>query len=484
MNSMLQCLSHCEPLRQFFVSGAYAKDLNYKNPLGTGGELAKAFADLLVEIWSGDYQVVAPKRFKQVLGQVNSQFQGFQQHDSQELLTLLADSLHEDLNRIKSKPATGPVESGGRPDEIVAKESWDTFKKRNDSKIVDEMYGLMKSHLVCNVCKKEAVKFDAYSNVSVPVPSTIMAKVKVVFVDSNLKATRCVVSVPKRAPARALADWLCSKFLISDPDDLIIAEIFHNKTAFFYHRSTIQGGLPVADSSGEGFERKNWKAILDAALIMAWQLPTKKEVEVRPKAPAWSMTQFESRWSGFFKEIDLMVAASSSPANDSMVTRCKELFSTKYSQELSGPYTVAQKRLVKGLATVKSMEVAQALAREAIRLAEVDSTLTIAIEPDLIKEAGQQQDDNVSVNGSVGDQSGTTSESTGTIKSKKSASPFRIFRPWGTLTKDSNGGSGSPLVPPRTSTPPNPSASPGPTNGPAAPVFAPPVPVIQRLAFP
>ena len=51
MNSTLQCLAHTPPLRHYFLSGAYKNDLNADNPLGTGGELAEEFANLLREMW-------------------------------------------------------------------------------------------------------------------------------------------------------------------------------------------------------------------------------------------------------------------------------------------------------------------------------------------------------------------------------------------------------------------------------------------------
>ena len=41
------------------------------------------------------------------VGRFAPQFSGYQQHDSQELLTFLLDGLHEDLNRIKKKPYIG-----------------------------------------------------------------------------------------------------------------------------------------------------------------------------------------------------------------------------------------------------------------------------------------------------------------------------------------------------------------------------------------
>lgn len=50
------------------------------------------------------------------------QFNGFQQHDSQELLAFLLDGLHEDLNRVHDKPYLELKDSECRPDVAVAQE--------------------------------------------------------------------------------------------------------------------------------------------------------------------------------------------------------------------------------------------------------------------------------------------------------------------------------------------------------------------------
>ena len=58
MNSMLQCLNAAVPLRQYFLSRKYEKDINKKNALGTGGRLAEAYGELVEEMWSGKYVYV------------------------------------------------------------------------------------------------------------------------------------------------------------------------------------------------------------------------------------------------------------------------------------------------------------------------------------------------------------------------------------------------------------------------------------------
>ena len=61
-----------------------------------------------------------------------------EQQDSVELLQVLLDGLHEDLNRIKQKIENQDIpDSAGRPDKIVSQEHWDLYKRQNNSLIVD-----------------------------------------------------------------------------------------------------------------------------------------------------------------------------------------------------------------------------------------------------------------------------------------------------------------------------------------------------------
>lgn len=164
MNSTLQCLAHTPLLREYFLSGRYVDEINGTNKLGTGGELATEFANLLNEMWLEEYNdddddhddnnnktggalgqgilassrtyspgnggtynnttnVIAPykqhhrssssssivtttcypRAFKSALGKHAPRFVGYDQHDSQELCAYVLDALHEDTNRVKKR---------------------------------------------------------------------------------------------------------------------------------------------------------------------------------------------------------------------------------------------------------------------------------------------------------------------------------------------------------------------------------------------
>ena len=95
---------------------------------------------------------MAPSSVKRAIGKFQPMFSGYSQHDSSELINYMLDGLHEDLNRVIDKPYTEAKDYDGRPDHIVAAEAWELFLKRNQSIIVDLMYGQYKSIVDCPKC--------------------------------------------------------------------------------------------------------------------------------------------------------------------------------------------------------------------------------------------------------------------------------------------------------------------------------------------
>lgn len=137
-------------------------------------------------MWTQEHSSIAPKNFKVTLGKFAPQFNGYAQHDSQELLAFLLDGLHEDLNRFASlfwinpnarvtkKPNVTVKESDNRPDDEVAAESWEDHLKRNKSIIVDLFQGQLKSTLVCPQCHHVSTTFDPFMYLSLPLPVDVV----------------------------------------------------------------------------------------------------------------------------------------------------------------------------------------------------------------------------------------------------------------------------------------------------------------------
>ena len=157
MSSVIQCLSNTRELRDFFIDGRFIADINSDNPLGFNGELAKCFYQVIRKLWSGEYESFPPRSLKSIISKRSENFGGYQQQDAHEFMSYLLDGLHEDLNRVKTKPVTAAVEGNGRPDVEVANDNWEVHKKRNDSFLVERFQGQFKSTLVCPICSKVGV---------------------------------------------------------------------------------------------------------------------------------------------------------------------------------------------------------------------------------------------------------------------------------------------------------------------------------------
>uniref|UniRef100_A0A673GPV0 Ubiquitin carboxyl-terminal hydrolase n=1 Tax=Sinocyclocheilus rhinocerous TaxID=307959 RepID=A0A673GPV0_9TELE len=230
MNSALQCLSNTPPLTEYFLRNSYLEELNFTNPLGMKGEIAEAYADVIKQMWSGRHYSVVPRVFKTKVGHFASQFLGYQQHDSQELLSFLLDGLHEDLNRVKKKEYIELRDADGRPDQEVAEEAWRNHLRRNDSVIVDTFHGLFKSTLVCPECNKVSVTFDPFCYLSVPLPVSKERVMEVFYVslDPTAKPTQYRLIVPKAGQVIDLCTAL-SQATGVPPNQMAVADVFNHR---------------------------------------------------------------------------------------------------------------------------------------------------------------------------------------------------------------------------------------------------------------
>ncbi|XP_076133204.1 ubiquitin carboxyl-terminal hydrolase 11 [Alosa pseudoharengus] len=236
MNSALQCLSNTPQLTEYFLRNAYLEELNFTNPLGMKGEIAEAYADVIKQMWTGRHYSVVPRVFKTKVGHFASQFLGYQQHDSQELLSFLLDGLHEDLNRVKNKEYIELRDADGRPDQEVAEEAWRNHRRRNDSVIVDTFHGLFKSTLVCPECHKVSVTFDPFCYLSVPLPVSKERVMEVFFVslDPGAKPVQHRVVVPK---AGKVIDLCIALSQVTDvpANQMVVADVFNHRFYKIYH---------------------------------------------------------------------------------------------------------------------------------------------------------------------------------------------------------------------------------------------------------
>ena len=172
MNSALQCLSNCYELTKYFLLDLYEDEINKDNKLGSGGEIASIYRELLDDLWNGEKSIINPGYFKKVFSLFVKKFSGYHQQDSNEFLIYLLDRIHEDLNSVSKKPYIEIKEKGeNESDEDASIRWWETHLLRENSIIVDLFHGQFKNTITCDYCNRVSVTYDSYIFLSLSIPS-------------------------------------------------------------------------------------------------------------------------------------------------------------------------------------------------------------------------------------------------------------------------------------------------------------------------
>eukprot|EP01135_Chromosphaera_perkinsii_P003283 Nk52_evm58s239 gene=Nk52_evmTU58s239 len=199
MSSIIQCLSNTTVFAVYFADGSYIHEVNEANPLGTKGEVAGDFGELIRALWKGRYKSISPRDFKGTVGRFAKQFQGTNQHDSQEFLAYLMDVLHEDLNRIAKKIYV-EEDYDNMPELKAAKLSWENHRKRNDSIVIDLFQGQFKSTICCLKCGNTSVTFSPFMYLSVPLPP-----------GNKVSVQDCISLFTRPEKVSGQNEWYCNK---------------------------------------------------------------------------------------------------------------------------------------------------------------------------------------------------------------------------------------------------------------------------------
>lgn len=250
MNSGLQCLSNTYPLTAYLLEDRHIPDINRANVLGTGGKLVEEYANLIKEIWYENSRSTSPWRFKSALSSFAHQFSGYQQHDSQELLSFLLDGLHEDLNKITRKPYIEEFKTAGLDEIQQADMFWQHHLSRNQSIIVDLMHGQYRSEVTCPKCSKVSLTFDPYLMLALPLPNKKVKSFDVMFVysDPRRSAISMQVQVDSRACIRDLRESIASNLGISS-SSISLAKLYsHSLEDFLVDEKPISGLLSTSCS--------------------------------------------------------------------------------------------------------------------------------------------------------------------------------------------------------------------------------------------
>ncbi|XP_066153397.1 ubiquitin carboxyl-terminal hydrolase 31 [Euwallacea fornicatus] len=230
INAVIQCISHTDVLAEYFVLDKYKIDLARRNKLnskkfGTRGEITEQLAMLLKALWACQYCPELSTSFKQILERHGSQYKGNQQHDAQEFLLWLLDKVHEDLNTA-SKKKYKSIKTSGRPDEVIAAETLENYRRCNNSFIQSVFQAQYRSSLSCSRCRTQSNTFDPFQCISVQLPQFHKQNiyVTVVYTSQQPRQVQIGLSLPSGASIGELRAILESDTSI-DKTNMLLTEI-------------------------------------------------------------------------------------------------------------------------------------------------------------------------------------------------------------------------------------------------------------------
>lgn len=269
------------------IEDEYRKDLNPGNPLSHDGNVAKAYANLLHQLFDENgTSSFAPRQFKQTIGRYGPAFSGYGQQDSQEFVLFLLDGLQEDLNRVQKKPY---IEKPDSTDDMVdnsaalqgfADKCWEIYKARNDSVITDLFAGMYKSTVVCPVCDKVSIIFDPFSNLTLQLPIENLWSKEIFFFPLSSRPIRVDVDIDKNASVKALKEYVGKRVGV-DANRLVMAEIYKQKFYKMFDNTSSIGECQISPSD-------------DIGIFEVESVPTSYDPDRSPKRSGYSSFAFSN----------------------------------------------------------------------------------------------------------------------------------------------------------------------------------------------
>ena len=162
MNSTIQCLSNISELSDYLINNYNYYNIN-EHPLTI------AYNNLLFKLFfnKDSNKYVNPKDFKDIIGDLNPLFQGFQAADSKDLLFFLIERLHSELNIktqfVNFRKDFNLLELEAKDENKMLQNFFIEFNTTNNSIISKHFYGIIRSKMFCDSCNITKFSFQTFN---------------------------------------------------------------------------------------------------------------------------------------------------------------------------------------------------------------------------------------------------------------------------------------------------------------------------------
>ena len=144
MNASLQCFSNVPNLRIYF--------LNNKDKLKEK-KLSSSLLTVFENLWEKkNISYFAPKKFKEVISEMNPLFKGIQANDSKDLILFILETIHNELNVINNDIIQIDNNINNLDYDSVFNNFSNNFRRNYNSIISNLFYGMYNSMMTCYSC--------------------------------------------------------------------------------------------------------------------------------------------------------------------------------------------------------------------------------------------------------------------------------------------------------------------------------------------
>ena len=170
MNAILQCFLHTPLVMKYFTSGLFKNYMKrLKEPEAT---LSSVIAGFAIEYERLKDLIEPLRKLKEVIGRYIPQFQGYDQHDAQEFLSMMIDKLTAELTIVRPDNFEKTLPSNGllygsplkNPEKIESKVS-----------VIGNLFcGELCSTVTCHHCKNCSETKEPFYYLSVPLRQRVL----------------------------------------------------------------------------------------------------------------------------------------------------------------------------------------------------------------------------------------------------------------------------------------------------------------------
>jgi ubiquitin C-terminal hydrolase len=160
MNSTIQCLSNIKFLTDYLIKHYGKFDLDTQ-------PLSIAFSSLVYDLFTTKKKYIVPNTFKNIIGTLNPLFEGMHAADVKDLIFFLLEKLHHELNKGNKTDEINIDYAQLEKDSFNENKMFENFIKdyteKNKSIISDTFYGIIRSTMKCNDCKRIKYSFQTFN---------------------------------------------------------------------------------------------------------------------------------------------------------------------------------------------------------------------------------------------------------------------------------------------------------------------------------